>query len=404
MQAIAITILPLLVPLGYWLALMIIILWGGLAWNKRQGWCHAKQTNWHDDGFLLALLLGVGTVEIMAGALHGSLRQALPLAAAAWLGAVALIMTRAVHPRPSAWWAGLALSGLGVGGWAVWQKIGVGLTRATGHPPLHSIFFGNLSLLTALLCLVGLGWAWQQQSTKFLWVALLLGGSVGGCLASALSGSRGGWLVLPLAVWVFYRSYMYRWQPKWRWLGMCFVFTVIVLVYVTPQSGVEKRMDKAVAEVRQYIDGTDYGSVGARLEMYRGALWLIWERPFLGYGHQGYQTAMQELEVRGVISPKLGNYWHAHNDLLDAWVRRGGPGLLMVLCLYLVPLLRFLPGLRAENPIHRSFSASGVLLVISFMSFGLSYSFFAYPAGIALYTIWLIFLWVQVSGKASQNC
>ncbi|WP_196518277.1 hypothetical protein [Halomonas sp. PA16-9] len=131
------------------------------------------------DGLLLALLLGVGIVEVVAGAWHSSLERALPLAGAAWLAALAFMLVRAVPPRPSAWWVGLALSGLGAGGWAAWQKWIVGLTRATGHPPLHSIFFGNLALLMALLCLAGLGWAWQQRSTRFFWVALLLSGAMG---------------------------------------------------------------------------------------------------------------------------------------------------------------------------------------------------------------------------------
>lgn len=403
MQAIAITTLPLLVPLGYWMGLVIAIVWGGVAWNRRHSRCYLKQAVCRGDALLLSLLLGLGAVEIMVGAMHDSLHKAIPLAGAAWLAALALIMTRAAPPRASAWWAGLAVSGLIVGGWAAWQKLGMGLTRATGHPPLHSIFFGNIALLTALLCLAGLGWAWQQRKARFFWVALLLGGALGGGLCSALSGTRGGWLILPLVLWVFYRGYVYRWRAVWRWLGVSVVFAVIVLVYLAPQSGVEKRVAKAVAEVHHYIEGTEYGSVGARLEMYRGALWLIREHPFVGYGHQGYQPAMQVLESEGVLSPELGNYWHAHNDLLDAWVRRGLSGLLIVLCLYLVPLWRFLPGLRAENPVQRSFSVAGVLLIVSYFSFGLSYSFFAYPAGIAIYTSWLVFLWVHVPAKSSQE-
>lgn len=355
------------------------------------------------DGLLLALLLGVGIVEVAAGAWHSSLKQALPLAGAAWLAALAFMMVRAVPPRPSAWWVGLALSGLGVGGWAAWQKWIVGLTRATGHPPLHSIFFGNLALLMALLCLAGLGWAWQQRSTRFCWVALLLSGAMGGGLASALSGTRGGWLALPLVIWVFYCGYARRWRALWRWLALTAAITVMIGVYATPHSGVEKRVDKAVAEVHRYMEGASYGSVGARLEMYRGAFWLIYEHPFVGYGHQGYLPAIQRLEAQGVLSPELGNYWHAHNDLLDAWVRRGLPGFLIVVSLYLIPLWLFFPGLRAESSTQRSYAVAGMLLPIAFMSFGFSYSFFAYPAGVAVYASWLIFLWVPVSEQVPQD-
>ncbi|MBR2513434.1 MAG: O-antigen ligase family protein [Halomonas sp.] len=406
MQAVAITALPLLLPLGYWLGLVIAVVWGVggcLAWSKRRKKSCVKPITWRGDGLLLALLLGVGVVEVMVGVWHASLRQALPLAGAAWLAALALVMIRTAALKTWGWWAGLALAGIGAGGWAAWQKLGLGLTRATGHPPLHSIFFGNFALLSALLCLAGLGWAWHQQATRFYWSMLLLGGAAGGALASVFSGTRGGWLILPLVLCVFYYGYTHRWRARWRWLGMCSVFVVMLVVYVAPQTGVAKRVDRAVSEVHRYIEGTGFGSVGARLEMYRGALWLIRDQPFIGYGHRGYDPAMQRLKKKGVINPELGNYWHAHNDLLDAWVRRGVPGLLMVLGLYLVPLWRFLPGLRSENPKQRSFSMAGVLLAISFISFGLSYSFFAYPAGIAVYASWLILLWVQVPGEQRKH-
>lgn len=403
MSALAITVLPLLIPLGYWLGLVVIIIGVILTRSNQRGRGFFKQPMGRGDILLLALLLGVGIVEVAAGAWHSSMKQALPLAAAAWLAALAFMMIRAVPPRPSAWWLGLALSGLGAGGWAAWQKWIVGLTRATGHPPLHSIFFGNLALLMALLCLAGLGWAWQQRSTRFFWVALLLSGAMGGGLASALSGTRGGWLALPLVIWIFYCGYVRRWRAVWQWLALSAAIAVMIGAYALPYSGVEKRVDKAVAEVHRYLEGTDYGSVGARLEMYRGAFWLIYERPLMGYGHQGYLPAMQRLEAQGVLSPELGNYWHAHNDLLDAWVRRGLPGFLIVVSLYLIPLWLFFPGLRAESSLQRSYAVAGMLLPIAFMSFGLSYSFFAYPAGVAIYASWLIFLWVHVSEQVLQD-
>ncbi|MEL7613049.1 O-antigen ligase family protein [Vreelandella titanicae] len=403
MQALAITVLPLLAPLGYWLGLVITIVWSITTTNERHGRHLFKKPMRLRDSLFLALLLGVGIVEVVVGAWHSSLNKALPIAATAWLAALAFILVRAVPPRPSTWWVGLALSGLGAGGWAAWQKWVVGLTRATGHPPLHSIFFGNLALLMGLLCLAGLGWAWQQRSTRFFWVALLLSGAMGGGLASALSGTRGGWLALPLVIWVFYYGYARRWRALWRWLALTAAIAVMIGVYTTPHSGVEKRVDKAVAEVHRYMEGADYGSVGARLEMYRGAFWLIYERPLVGYGHQGYLPAMQRLETQGVLSPELGNYWHAHNDLLDAWVRKGLPGLVIVVSLYLIPLWLFFPGLRAESATQRSYAVAGMLLPITFMGFGLSYSFFAYPAGVAVYASWLIFLWVLVSEQVLQD-
>ena len=85
MQALAITVLPLLAPLGYWLGLAITIIWSFLARHERQRRSFFRKPMGRGDGLLLALLLGVGIVEVVAGAWHSSLERALPLAGAAWL-------------------------------------------------------------------------------------------------------------------------------------------------------------------------------------------------------------------------------------------------------------------------------------------------------------------------------
>ncbi|MGJ7457437.1 O-antigen ligase family protein [Halomonas sp. RA08-2] len=400
MYAVVMPAMPLLVPLGYWLALGAVLLWAGVSGSRRAP--EAVALTWRRDGWLLALLLGFGTVELLVGAWHHELGRAFTMAAAAWGAALLLLVLRRRPPVLGAWWAGLALAGLGTGGWALWQKAMEGAARASGHAPLHAIHFGNIALLSGLLCLAGIGWAWGRHR-RAAWVTLLVAGAAGGVLASILSGTRGGWLAVPLVLALFYRAYLSRWPLVWQGGVLAGVITVMVVAYALPQSGVQPRVDIAVAEGQDYLAGEVRGSVGLRLEMMRGAGLLILERPWLGHGHEGYQPGIQRLVDEGRLAPGVERFWHAHNDLLDAWVRRGLPGLALVLALYLLPLWVFSVRLKTSDPVRRSLAVAGLLLPITFMDFGLSYPFFAYPVGIAVYGSWLTALWVLMPTEQAQR-
>ena len=180
-------IAPLLLPMGYWLAPLSLLLIALLAWRHGAAplspagplWCAA------------ALLLGLGAAELAAGLWHGELALAWPTVLAALLAAAVGPAVCRLRPALAWWWGGLALAAIGNGLWALWQAGVEGARRANGHGEVNAILFGNLALLSGLLCLAGLGWAWQQESRRRWLVALLLG-AAGGLLASALSGTRGG--------------------------------------------------------------------------------------------------------------------------------------------------------------------------------------------------------------------
>ncbi|MCC5881599.1 MAG: O-antigen ligase family protein [Halomonas sp.] len=393
MHAMMLAAPPLLMPFGYWLALVAVLMWTTMTgWRRVPG---VLTLTWQRNGWLLAVLLGFGVVELLMGVWHQELGRALPMAAAAWGAALLLLTLGRRPPVLAAWWAGLAVAGLGAGGWALYQRVFEAAARASGHAPLHAILFGNLSLLAGLLCLAGIGWAWGRPH-RGTWVTLLVAGAVGGVLSSVLSGTRGGWLALPLALVLFYRGYLYRWQPIWRVGILAGVLAAMVAAYAVPQSGVQPRVDAAVSEGQDFLSGEVRGSVGLRLEMMRGAGLLILERPWLGHGHEGYRPGMQRLVEEGRLAAGVEHFWHAHNELLDAWVRRGLPGLAMVLALYLMPLWLFAGRLRASDPVHRSLAVAGMLLPVTFMDFGLSYPFFAYPVGMLVYGSWLTAIWLLI--------
>ncbi|APX93249.1 hypothetical protein BWR19_10070 [Halomonas sp. 1513] len=398
---------PVLVPFGYWLALAVLLAWGlAVRWRGQPPYSvppTAEQAGAAQPhgAWLGAALLCFALGEALAGYWHTDWLAAWPTLAAGALAALSWALGRRLVIPLGCVWAGFALGGMGAGGWALWQALVDGAWRANGHAPLHAIFFGNVALLSGLLCLAGLGWVWSRrgEGERLVgWWLLMLAGAAGGLLASVLSGTRGGWIALPLALLVFYRGYLRGWAPRWRWACAAIVLSLLLAVYATPQTGVQNRVSEAREEVHDYLAGNARGSVGTRLEMYRGAGLLILDQPYLGLGHQGYQPRMQALVEAERLPAGLDRYWHAHNELLDAWVRRGLLGLVAVLALYLVPLWHFSRQLSTGDPARRATAVAGMLIPVAFIDFGLSYAFFAYPVGIAVYAVWLALFW-RASGK-----
>tara|TARA_R110002051_G_C8736969_1_gene498561 strand:- start:749 stop:1684 length:936 start_codon:yes stop_codon:yes gene_type:complete len=287
--------------------------------------------------------------------------------------------------------AAFALTGITSGVWAVWQKAVWDVWRAQGHEPLHPILFGNMSLAAGLVCLAGLAWAWQSTNRR-AWLLLLCLGALGGLSASLLSGTRGGWLALPLVGLIFYRVYLHHWPLLWRGGLLAIIVILLFGVYSFPQTSVQDRVHKAVEQGRDYWHGEANGSVGIRLELYRTGIQLIADKPWLGYSLDGYQSAMQALYDDGEVQGVVAQNWHAHNDILNAWLRYGVVGMLATLLFYGVPFGYFASKLFHADSSMRPIILAGMLLPVLFFYFGLTYSFFAYPVALGAYWLWILLI------------
>ena len=321
----------------------------------------------------------------------GAVQSSLPLLLVAGLLTVASAALGHIKVPAALGFGAFAFAGVASGSWAAWQHIAQGARRASGYEPLHAILYGNLSLSVGLICLAGLAWAWQCPQ-RIRWLLLCGLGVLGGLVASVLSGTRGGWLALPLAGLVFYRIYLNNWPRWWRAVLLVSIALLLVSVYTLPQIGVQGRVNSAIEEGQDYLQGDAHGSIGIRMELYRVSFQLIVEKPLLGYSLADYQSAMQVLRSEGEISRSVARHWHVHNDILHAWVRYGLLGLAATLLLYLWPLWFFSRQLKVATPEQRPVVLAGLLLPVMFFDFGLSYAFFAYPVVLAIYWVWLLVL------------
>ncbi|MBR9829731.1 MAG: O-antigen ligase family protein [Oceanospirillales bacterium] len=311
-----------------------------------------------------------------------------------------LLFVLAYPPRLAFIWSGLVVGSVLTAGWAIWQKLFLGIERATGYT--YVIQFGNISMLFGIFCLAGLGWAAVQPNSR-RWLLFLLLGALFGALGSLLSGSRGGWVGIPFVFLVLYRAYGRELSVRVRGGVLTSVLALATLAYVLPQTGVQARVEQAFHDIELYSSGeSKMTSLGARFEMWQGALTLIAEKPLTGWGWYGYQQGMQGLVDKGLVIQFAADN-HAHNEYLDNFARHGILGLLSLLALYLVPLRLFARRLMSPDLELRALATAGTLLAVAFMDFGLSQVFFGHNSGVMIYAFWLAVLWGTLRAYEKQR-
>jgi len=343
-----------------------------------------------DDMLVLGVLVLFGLVQILDLLMHQADLRYLDKPLRFILATIAFALIRKFPPRLSWLWAGLALGGMLTAGWAGYQKLLLQADRALGHT--HVIQFGNIAMLTGLFCLAGLGWAGQHRQ-RHLWVPLLLAGAVGGVMGSLLSGSRGGWIGLPLVLLVLYRAYSDCFSTRLKVVIAVLMVASAIGVYQTPQLGVQQRVHAAFNDISLYREGNSNTSLGARFEMWRAASQLVMRKPLLGWGEINYEPAMRKLVAQQKANEIVTEFGHPHNEMLNATAKRGLPGLLSLLALYLVPLRLFARGLRSPDMTRRALATAGTLLPVAYIDFGLSQAFFSHNSGVMIYAFWLVVFW-----------
>jgi O-antigen ligase len=294
------------------------------------------------------------------------------------LATLATGMVLLLRPSGRALWPGLWVGAIGAMLFAIYQRFGLMLPRAEGFS--MPITFGDLAMAMGLMSLAGI-----RLFARTRWATLPYLAFVAGVVASILSASRGGWLALLLS---FIPLYVYGRDGVGRRALAIVAASLIVLgaVSLMPETGVRERLTEITTEVAQYQGGNPNTSVGARIEMWKGAWTLFIEHPLTGVGRANFNTGLNRLIQRGAIDPAMGIYRHAHNEMLNALATEGMPGGLALLALYGAPLVFFGRRLRPAESQH-PYALAGVMMVLAFIAFGMTQVMFVHHVGSAFYAL-----------------
>lgn len=223
-------------------------------------------------------------------------------------------------------------------------------------PRLGTYFVDPLTL--GLICLtVGLlslsAINLQGRDSKRVVAFKLLGAAIGIYL-SIRSGSRTGWLGLPLALLII----VYALAPvRYRWAGLAGAVLVALAASAASyqlSATVKERADQAVSEVVSYRlnETNEFNSVGGRITFIRTAWYLLTLRPFSGWGDKGFKSRLNDPEISRFSTVEAREFVLTagfHNEFFTNGVRSGVWGLLSTALLFFVPIALFVKASRFDN-------------------------------------------------------
>lgn len=328
------------------------------------------------------------------------------------LGIVCLLFVSRTAPWPRAQFWGLLAGCIGVGAVALWQVHVEGEPRAAGFPTgrTNAIQWGNLTLLLGTMLTVQAIALRKHLARSWLVVAGLA--VLLALNASALSGTRGGWLALLVALPVgMYQLWRLHPAALWRMLGSA--VAVLVLVGAANHSVLAERWEIMEKELHSYgVSGAADNSVGQRLEHWRFAWNVGLERPLLGWGRAGYIAEKAKRVAEGQYASSIIEYYYAHNELLDMFMKAGIVGVALLVMIYAVPLGMFWPtrarlAAYAHQPAEvraqmLALRVAGASIPVLYMGFGLTQVYFAHNSGIMPFVFMTMLTWAALQGMDAQ--
>lgn len=241
----------------------------------------------------------------------------------------------------------------------------------------NPILFGAGNLLIAVLCLALL--VHSKHSVR--WKLVFAIGALAGISASLMSGSKGGWVTLPVVLIVFIAMAV-RQKGRLQIAALAGIVLVGGVVAAMPGSPVATRLAEAKDELISYASTAHLplaerqigGSVGVRLEQYRLAMALGNEAPWIGISNKDLHQAKQVVAAEKGIAPVATTFWGFHNEILDHYVHYGITGTLALIAFYVMVARHFaksydnIPATSASSPM----SVFGAFIPLLLFEFGLT--------------------------------
>ncbi|GGY79008.1 hypothetical protein GCM10007071_28020 [Marinobacter zhanjiangensis] len=357
----------------------------------------------YKDWRLFSVFAGYFACFVVLVLLHGDDASSLDRPSRFLAAAIILTLLLRIRLAPVAMFAGAAIGGIGAGVFAGYQALVDGASRVTSFD--NSIYFGNGALVLALVAFCGVVCGVHQRSWKPAWTLLYSAGFAGAMLALLLSGTRGGWLAVPVAsmvfVWAYRRYILGHPGVLAASLGVLVVFGGTALSL----DAVSQRVDVAVEQASDYFEGGEVkgSSVGLRLEMWHAG-WLMYSgHPVLGVGDDNFDRELQALVDEGQVDESILTFRHLHNQFVDHAAKGGSVALLALLVVFLGPLVLFWCYMSSDNPLIKAHAVLGVTFVLTFMVFCLTQGMFSRNIGVMMYVIVPLLAWTVIRQAEAES-
>ena len=239
-----------------------------------------------------------------------------------------------------------------------------------GISTLDLIHFGDFALVMGVLSVLSIDWTGRDSLLLRLFK---IAGFAAGIYASVVSGSRGGWIAMP----VFLMIFIYFRMGKVTLRALLFVPLMLVIAgFIAYESSAEihHRVDNLLGDVTSFQQGNPDTSTGIRMQLFKAAAKAFMEHPVFGVGPEGFAKEMDAMQKEGVVTPMAAGLGRGevHNELLSRAAGMGVFGLVAMLAIYLVPANIFHRSMRSSTARTRQSGMLGLVFVTGFMVFGLT--------------------------------
>ncbi len=238
----------------------------------------------------------------------------------------------------------------------------------SGISTMDVIRFGDFELMLGVLSLFSIDWLGRD---KLLLRIFKVSGFIAGLAASLDSGSRGGWMAIP----VFFALFIYF---KTGRLSLRMIVSMLIAGMLTFtllysfHTQFRQRINVFEAEVVKFDQ--EFSSLTNRWRLFKAAVEIFSRHPIAGVGPEGFALEMQPMVDAGKLTPLDGMYGRGevHNDILSKAAGMGVFGLLAILAIYFVPFRLFWLATKSALAPIRGAGFLGLAFVSGFFVFGLT--------------------------------
>jgi len=248
------------------------------------------------------------------------------------------------------------------------------------------IVLGDISILIVIIVicfLLTIARSWQHYFAGLLVIGLAISVSI-------ISGSRGAWILLPIALIHF--MWAKRDDLGLKSILLIVIFGGLLFFLAINIDRINNGLEGIVKDYQAHIDdSSNMSSFSQRIEMWRYSIIMWKEHPMLGTGIGDFNTDL----LRDIKNGKsfLGrSYPHAHNIYFDTLATAGLVGLFgMIIFIQILPFKMFYSFWKKEHdPWLNFYSLSGMTTIIAFAVFGLTEGWLARKPFVLTYVMCIL--------------
>ena len=240
----------------------------------------------------------------------------------------------------------------------------------SGIGTLDLIHFGDFELILGTMSLFSMDWFGRDKLALRILKTL---GFTAGLAASLASGSRGGWLAIPVFIAIFMYFKMANFSPRMFLSALTAAILIITLLY-SVSAPFHQRVNELASDVTKLDQGDRDTSTGVRWQLYKAAVDVILRHPIFGVGPEGFALEMKPMMEAGKITPKAAELGRGevHNDILCKTAGMGVLGLIAMLAIYFVPFRLFWQVAKSTPEQVRRAGQLGITFISGIIVFGLT--------------------------------